>query len=147
MRKSVSLFLVLFALVFTASAQLRKIPSEVTDAFQAKYPSARNVEYADMLATIHVHFILDSARMVAKYNPNGLWKETEKEWSFDRLVKEVQEGFEKSKYATDWKIKEATIIYLPDGEQYRVKVEKNNLKKKYLFFDKKGRLLRDSLTI
>jgi hypothetical protein len=26
-------------------------------------------------------------------------------------------------------------------------VEKNNLNKKYLFFDKKGRLLRDSLTI
>jgi hypothetical protein len=147
MRKSVSLFLVLFALVFTASAQLRKIPSEVTDAFQAKYPTARNVEFTDMLATIHVHFVLDSARMTAKYNPNGFWKETEKEWSFDRLGKEIQEGFEKSKYATDWKIKEATIIYLPGGEQYRIKVEKNNLKKKYLFFDKKGRLLRDSLTI
>ena len=147
MRKSVSLFFVFFAFVFTASAQLRKIPSEVTDAFQAKYPTARNVEYSDMLATIHVHFMLDSARMLAKYNPNGLWKETEKEWSFDRLGKEVQEGFEKSKYAADWKIKEATIIYLPGGEQYRIKVEKNNLKKKYLFFDKKGRLLRDSLTI
>ena len=44
MRNSVSLFFVLFALVCTASAQMRKIPSEVTDAFQAiADPSRRQI--------------------------------------------------------------------------------------------------------
>jgi hypothetical protein len=31
--------------------------------------------------------------------------------------------------------------------RYRLKVEKNDLQKKYLFFDKNGRLLKDSITI
>jgi hypothetical protein len=37
---------------------------------------------------------------------------------------------------------------LPNNEvRYRIKVEKNDVQKKYLFFDRNGRLIRDSLTI
>lgn len=146
MRKSVVSILVLF-FTLSVQAQLRKIPSEVTAAFTGQYPAARDVEYKDLLAFIQVHFQLDSSKFIARYNPNGLWKETEKLSSFETLAPEVREGFRKSKYASGWSIRETSVIFTPGTEQYRIKVERNNLKKKYLFFDKSGRLLRDSLTI
>jgi hypothetical protein len=86
--------------------------------------------------------------MTAKYNGDGEWKETEREFNYDDLPADVKTGYEKSKYSADWKVKETAIIYLPRNEiRYRVKVEKSDLQKKYLFFDRNGRLIRDSLTI
>lgn len=148
MKKITSLFAFLVILSVTSFAQVRKIPAAVTTAFEKQYPTARDVEYRDMLASIHVHFVQDSAKMTAKYSAKGEWKETEKEWSFEQLPSEVQDGFHKSKYADEWKVTETAIIYSPGGlVTYRLKVEKNDLQKKYLFFNQKGRLLRDSLTI
>ena len=129
-------------------AQIRKIPSAITSSFEAQYPTAQEVEYKDILTSYHVIFTLDSLKMIAKYNNRGEWKETEKEWSFEKLSPEVQDGFQKSKYADEWEVKETSIIILPGNAQhYRIKVEKNDLQKKYLFFSDKGRLIRESLTI
>ena len=143
-------FILSLALIFAVSsfAQLRKTPVAVTTAFEKQYPDASKVQYEDNLINVQVHFVSDSAKMVAKYNSDGEWKETEKEFSFDSLPAEVKNGFDKSKYSVEWKVKETSVIYLPHNEiQYRVKVQKNDLQKKYLFFDKNGRLLRDSVTI
>ena len=143
-------FILSVALIFAISsfAQIRKTPAAVSAAFEKQYPKATKVQYEDNLINVQVHFVLDSAKMVAKYNGDGEWKETEKEFTYDSLAAEVKSGFDKSKYAVEWKVKETSIIYLPSGEmQYRVKVQKNDLQKKYLFFDKSGRLLRDSVTI
>jgi hypothetical protein len=137
-----------FIIGLSSFAQIRKTPLAVTDAFEKQYPHASKVQYEDNILNVQVHFVSDSGKMTAKYNSDGEWKETEREWSYDSLSSEVKTGFEKSKYATDWKVKETTIIYLPRNEvRYRVKVEKSDLQKKYLFFDKNGRLIRDSLTI
>lgn len=129
-------------------AQVRKIPAAVTEAFSKRYPKAQEVEYKDNLINVQVHFLLDSARMTAKFNSDGEWKETEKDSEYDAVPAEVKDGFQKSKYSTDWKVKETAIIYMPNDEvRYRMKVEKNDVQKKYLFFDKSGKLIRDSLTI
>lgn len=147
MRKVFVLLTVLF-FGLSSFSQVRKIPSAVTDAFAKQYPNASQVEYEDNLINVQVHFVMDSAKMTAKYNSDGEWKETEKQWNYDSLPADVKLGFEKSKYSVDWKVKETAVIYLPRNEmRYRVKVEKNDLQKKYLFFDKNGRLIRDSLTI
>jgi hypothetical protein len=147
MRKAVLIFIVL---VFGASsfAQIRKTPAAVSQAFEKQYPNASKVQYEDNLINVQVHFVSDSGKMTAKYNGDGEWKETEREYTYDDLPADVKTGFDKSKYATEWKVKETAIIYLPNSEiRYRVKVEKNDLQKKYLFFDKNGRLIKDSLTI
>jgi hypothetical protein len=138
------------ALFLTASsfAQIRKTPTAVTTAFEKQYPNASNVSYEDNLINVQVHFAMDSLKWIAKYNSDGEWKETEKEWSYDKLPSDVQVGFKKSKYSRAWKVKEASIIYMPNDEiRYRIKVEKGDLQKKYLFFDEEGVLIRDSLTI
>lgn len=143
-------FILSLALIFAVSsfAQIRKTPAAVSTAFEKQYPKATKVQYEDNLVNVQVHFLLDSNKMIAKYNGDGEWKETEKEFNYDSLSADVKNGFEKSKYSIEWKVKETSVIYLPSGEtQYRVKVQKNDLQKKYLFFDKTGRLLRDSVTI
>jgi len=148
MRKGV---LVITVLVFGYSsfAQIRKTPAAVSQAFEKQYPNASKVQYEDNLINVQVHFVSDSGKMTAKYSGDGEWKETEREYVYDDLPADVKTGFDKSKYATtEWKVKEAAIIYLPNNDiRYRVKVEKNDLQKKYLFFDKNGRLIKDSLTI
>src|SRR5215216_2369909 len=107
MKKVVSIVVAITVFVFSAVAQIRKTPALVTAAFEKQYPTAQDVEYKDLLASIHVHFVLDSIKMIARYNSKGEWKETEKEWSFDKFAPEVQDGFQKSKYADEWKVKEA----------------------------------------
>jgi hypothetical protein len=147
MRKVFTLSL---ALIFAVSsfAQIRKTPLAVTTAFEKQYPKASKVQYEDNIINVQVHFVLDSAKMIAKYNSDGEWKETERDFIYDSLPADVKNGFDKSKYSVEWKVKETSIIYLPSSEtQYRIKVQKNDLQKKYLFFDKSGRLLRDSVTI
>jgi hypothetical protein len=143
-------FVLSLALIFAVSsfAQLRKTPGAVTAAFEKQYPNASKVQYEDNLINVQVHFVSDSGKMVAKYNSDGEWKETEREFTYDSLPTDIKTGFDKSKYSVEWKEKETSIIYLPHNEiQYRVKVQKNDLQKKYLFFDKSGRLIRDSVTI
>ena len=134
--------------VLSTGAQIREIPEVVKDAFAAQYPDADSVKFDDNLINVHVTFLNNGEHFYATYSNKGEWKQTEKGWEFDKLDSEVQEGFSKSKYANEWKVKETSIIYLPDGsERYRVKVAKSDVQKKYLFFDKTGRLIRDSLTI
>jgi len=85
--------------------------------------------------------------MIASYSNKGVWKETQKAWDFEKLPAEVKDGFDKSKYA-DREVKETVVIYLPGGgEQYRILARKNDIEKKYLFFNPKGRLLRTSVTL
>jgi hypothetical protein len=129
-------------------SQVRKIPTAVTEAFTKQYPAASDVKYEDYIVSVHVRFNTDSAKMTAKYNGDGEWRETEREWSYDSLAADVKDGFQKSKYSLDWKVKETAIIYMPNHEiRYRLKVEKSDLQKKYLFFERNGRLVREALTI
>lgn len=147
MRKVVVLFMAL-GFAIGSFAQVRKIPAAVTEAFSKKYPKAQEVEYKDNLINVQVHFLLDSARMNAKFNSDGEWKETEKESNYDAVPSDVKDGFQKSKYSSEWKVSETAIIYMPNNEvRYRLKVEKNDVQKKYLFFDKNGKLVKDSITI
>lgn len=136
-----------FILSFNASAQLREIPKEVKQAFESQYPAAQKAEYRDNLIDVHVVFYIDSIRMVAEYTNKGVWKETEKGYSYDKVDQEIKDGFAKSKYA-DWPVTEATIIEMPGNEErIRIKVEKGELTKRYLFFNKQGRLVKESFTL
>ena len=130
-----------------AFSQLREIPKAVESTFANQYKGASNIDFQDQLVRVDVHFELEGDRFTASYTNKGLWKETQKEWTFEKLPSEIKEGFAKSKYA-DREIEETTVLYLPGGgEQYRLKARKNGVEKKYLFFNQEGRLLRESLTI
>lgn len=146
--KKISIWML--AMIFTtgsAFAQIREIPKAVEETFSNQYKGATNIDYQDQLVHVDVQFELEGEKMVATYSNKGVWKETRKAWAFDKLSTEVQDGFKKSKYA-DREIEETTVIYLPGGsEQYRLKAKKSGVEKKYLFFNDKGRLIRDAITL
>jgi hypothetical protein len=128
-------------------SQIRKIPKAVEETFANQYREASNIDYKDQLVSVDVHFQLGGDTMVATYSNKGIWRETLKRSGYDKLPQEVRDGFVKSKYA-DREVEEVTVIYLPgDITQYRLKAKKNGVEKKNLFFNTKGRLLREAITL
>ena len=141
------LFFALTLITTNSFAQIRKIPAEVTNAFQEKYPEAKSVEWRDKLSSFTASFHLDSTTYVAQFSNKGEWENTEEAIDESELPEEVNAGFEKSKYA-DWNMSRVTKIELPGDEfQYRVEVAKGDIKKRNLYFNSEGRLLKDKLTL
>jgi hypothetical protein len=137
----------LFFLSKDALSQVTKIPESAKENFAKQYPSAQKIDWSNDVVNVNVRFELDGEQMNAEFSNKGIWKKTEKKWAYDKLPEAVRDGFNKSKYA-DRGVMETIIVFLPgDVEQYRLKVEKNDLEKKYLFFNKEGRLIREAITI
>lgn len=131
----------------TASAQIRKIPAAVTEAFEARYPDAQQVEWRDKLSAFTASFELKSVAYQASFNSGGEWLQTEHEVDADDLPDPVQDGFEKSRFA-DWNLERADLIELPDDAiQYRLLVSKGDIRRRHLFFNEKGRLLKDRIAL
>lgn len=130
-----------------ATAQIRKIPAEVTNAFSEKYNDAKNVEWKDKLSGFAANFEVNGEKFEARFSKKGAWQSTEKELSVNDLTDAVKDGLAKSKYA-DWEIKSLHHIELPDDKiQYRIHVVKTTVQQKMLLFNDSGKLLKDNLTL
>ncbi len=143
-----SSLIIVFSFLFTTGySQVTSVPEQAKENFAAQYPQAQNVKWDNDVVNVNVSFELDGEQMNAEYNNKGVWKRTLKKWSYEKLPAAVQDGFKKSKYA-DRTVVEVKVLYLPGNvEQYRLKVEKNDLQKKYLYYNGKGRLMRDNITL
>ena len=143
-----TLLLSLFSMLYlTGFSQITSIPEQAKENFARQYPDAQRVSWNNDIVNVNVRFELDGERMNAEYNNNGIWRSTAKDWSYEKLPDDVKDGFKKSKYA-DRSIKEVKVIYYPgDVIRYRLRVEKNDFEKKYLYFSTSGRLIRESITI
>ena len=141
------IFSLVIATTSTSVAQVRKIPSEVTEAFKDKYPNATNVEWRDKLSNFSAAFESESIHYQARFSSKGEWQLTENEIGESDLPEVVKESFDKSKYA-DWEIGTIHKIELADGSvQYRIEATKNDVVKKNLSFNSEGRLIKDRITI
>ena len=142
-----SLLLIAFLAFYTSQAQVTKVPQLAKDNFAKQYPKAENAEWTNAIISVNVQFELNGKSMNAEYNNKGIWKSTLQDESYDQLPEAVLDGFKKSKYS-DREVTDTKIIYYPgDVIQYRIKAEKNDVEKKYLFFDEKGKMLRESITL
>lgn len=148
MKKILGMMIVLsIGFVLSSTAQIRKIPAEVTNAFSEKYPEARDIEWKDNLSAFVVSFEKDGENLEARFNKKGEWQSTEKLIEADDLPGKVEDGFEKSKYS-DWEVKSIYRIELPQDElQYRLRVAKSDIQQRNLLFNEKGRLLKDKITL
>lgn len=146
-RNLLLLMLGLFTLGSSVFAQSENVPQAVKETFTKQYPAAENVEYKDNLLNVWVNFTLNGDTLKANYTKKGVWENTEKAITYDQLPEAVKDGFSKSKYA-DREVEETKIIYRPGGtERYRIKARKNDLQKKYLYFNEKGQLVEDAIAI
>lgn len=147
--KSIRLFPILFLLAVSSqsNAQVTSIPEQAKENFFKQYPDAKNVQWENDVVNVNVRFDQDSNKMNAEYSNKGIWKRTLKEWSYDKLIADVKEGFTKSKYA-DKQVLDVKMLYLPGYViQYRLKVAKNEVERKFLFFNTEGRLIRTTVAI
>lgn len=142
-----TLIIVLAAFANSGTAQITKVPQAAKDNFAKQYPDAEKEKWYNDIISATVLFEINGESMNAEYSNNGIWKNTEKTIIYDKLPGAVVDGFKKSKYA-ERTVSETKIIYYPgDVMQYRMKAEKNEVEKKYLFFDVNGRLVRDAITL
>ena len=141
----VSLFLFLLFAVNSFS-QVTRVPQVVQDSLARQYPGAQNVKWSNEVFYLAASFELNGEKMTAAYNTNGVWRGTKKNWTYEKLPPAVLDAFKKNKYA-DWPVTEVKIISTPkDPELYRLTIERNEIEKKNLFFNKEGRLMRDTIT-
>ena len=132
---------------FHLNAQVTSIPEQAKTNFFKQYPDAKNAKWENNVVNVNVRFDQDSNKMNAEYSNKGIWRNTLKDWTYDKLPADVQEGFKKSKYA-DREVTDVKVLYLPGYLiQYRLRAEKSSLEKKYLFFNTEGRLIRTSATL
>ena len=128
-------------------AQITSIPELAKENFFKQYPDAKNVQWQNDVVNVNVRFEQDSNSLNAEYNNKGIWKWTLKDWTFDKLTTDIKEGFSKSKYASR-QLLEVKMLYLPGYViQYRLKVEKNDIERKFLFFNTEGRLVRTTVAL
>jgi hypothetical protein len=145
--KKLVLFVLFSTAVSFAQAQIRKIPAEVTDAFGTRYPHATKVEWRDKLHYFEVSFELNSSSISANFSSKGEWQSSERKLNFDDLTSDIIDGFKKSKYA-EWEKKSVYEVQeLGKPVQYRINIQKSGIKKKNLYFDANGRLLRDAIVL
>ncbi len=147
--KQIRLLMVLAVLVITSNgfSQVTSIPEQAKENFFKQYPDAKNVKWGNDLVNVNARFEQDSNKLNAEYNNKGIWKRTLKDWSYDKLTADVKEGLAKSKYAGK-QVLDVKVLYLPGYViQYRIKVEKNNVENKFLFFNTEGRLIRTTVAI
>ncbi len=145
--KKVFLAAIFIASAFISNAQIRKIPSEVTDAFKTKYPNAQTVSWKDKVTSFEASFIDNKINVDAYFDSKGNWIETDKTWSYETIPDAVKDGFNKSKYKDDWDVKDVVEIERPDMHQFRLTVKKNDVQLKYLYFETDGKLAREALTL
>lgn len=145
--KRTFLFVLFFSAVLFAQAQIRRIPSEVTEAFAVRYPHATKVEWRDKLHYFEASFKLNGSDISANFSSKGEWQSSERELNFEQLAGDVIDGFKKSKYA-DWEKKSVCEVQeLGKPIQYRIGIQKSSIKKKTLYFDANGKLLRDVIAL
>lgn len=150
MSKNIFFPLALSAAILTtinAEAQIRDIPPTVTDAFTQQYSEGDSVKYEDKLVYVLVHFQRHDSVSTARYTSKGIWQWTETEIPFTSLPENIQDGFNKSKYI-GWQVDHTFLVNLPGRlTRYKLQVEKNTVQKRNLYFNSRGRLLSDNVTM
>lgn len=148
--KPIRLFVIFVSILISSSAgysQVTSIPAQAKENFFKQYPDAKNVQWENDVVNVNARFEQDSNKMNAEYNNKGIWKRTLKDWTYDKLITDVKDGFTKSKYA-GMQVLDVKVLYLPGYViQYRLKVSKNNVENKLLFFNTEGRLIRTTVAI
>ena len=148
--KKTCIILIMMAGIFTAvesHAQIRKIPAEVTETLRDKYPMATDLEWRDKIRGFTASFELDGQKHLANFNNEGIWESTETTIEEETLPSVVKDSYAKSKYA-EWEVGLVQKIEMPEEKiQYRVQAIRSEIRKKNLYFNSEGRMLKDRMTL
>ena len=98
-------------------------PAKVTEAFKAKFPNAKSVEWEkENDAEWEAEFKLNGVEYSANFSTDGMWKETEHEIKVSELPQSVTSTL--SKEFSGFEIEEVEMIETPEFSGYEVEIEK-----------------------
>lgn len=128
-------------------AQLRDVPSEVTNSLKAKYPDAADVSWDDKITSFQASFKSNGAAYQARFSKDGEWKESEKAILLEDAPAAVKNSFNSTKFK-DWTMQNVAMLEMANGgTEYRIYVHNNSVKRKYLFFNEEGKLIKESFKL
>jgi hypothetical protein len=144
---SLSLSVLACLVTLTTFSQVIKVSQEAKDAFGKKFPDAKDVDWANNIGDPEVHFKWNDKSCKAAFTSKGVWKYTETKIDFETAPVELKDGFAKSKYAEKWKVRSSVLIEKPGRILYKVTAAKSDLEVKNLYFNEKGQLQKDNITL
>ncbi len=148
MKKIAAMFLVCFYLFTGAGyAQVKNIPASVTTTFKIKYPLAGHVSWITDGKGYAARFFTNGEPCTVRFTNNGDWLDETKKISFGDLRSNVKNAFSQSKFAS-WQAYEVNEIQEKNKEkQYRILIRNREEKGRYIYFDMKGQLMKEVLTM
>lgn len=142
-----TLLMCLWLFAAMASDQKKSVPANVITAFKTKYPSAENISWMYYTNTYAARFYSGGVPCTVRYDAKGVWLDETRKVGFGDLGTNVKNAFSQSKFST-WRAHEVNTIREKDKEvQYRILITNTDQQKKYIFFDAKGQLKKEILTM
>lgn len=145
-RKYIAVCIILLAFMTQVTAQVFNVPEKSKKHFAAMYKHATDVDWKNKVTDYDCHFKLNGIDCRANYNLDGTWNYTEKFIPASQVPAEVTEAFSKGAYR-DWE--HEPVVFVENNKKqklYRYEVKKG-IKKSYIFFDKKGKLIKENMSI
>ena len=131
-----------------ASDTAKIIPGGVTSSFKTRYPDATHVSWLSNGGNYAARFYSRGEPCTARFNKQGEWLDETKKLSFGDLRNNVRNAFSQSKFAS-WHAHEVNAIQSKDKKEveYRILILNDNAEKKYIYYDAKGQLTKQELTL
>ncbi len=121
MKKTVTMLSLLVG--FTVMSFAQSTPTKVKEAFNAKFPNAKSVEWdKENDSEWEAEFKLNGIEYSANFSSNGNWKETEHEVKVSELPKAVVNTL--SNEFSGYEIEDAEMVETPEFTGYEVEIEK-----------------------
>jgi hypothetical protein len=141
------LFLLLGIFLFnTSNAQVVNIPDKAKKHFSEHYKDVNNIDWSNNVTNYQCKFVDNGVSFTAHYNVDGAWAYTEK-WIDEKEIPSLtKDTFSKSKYR-NWEKKGIAYVENNDGKKYYRFEVKKGLEKRYVFIDKDGKVIKETLSI
>jgi hypothetical protein len=139
-------FFLTVAIFTTVNAQVFNVPAHAKTDFSERYKNATKADWTNDVSYYTCKFKQNGVDSKAYYHMDGYWDYTERFVASSKVPTTVKDSFSKSKYR-DWSTK--SLVYVENKDNvnlYRYYVKKG-IEKKYVFFDKEGKLVKEHTTL